>query len=298
MKNRDSQRDGRDSRDQHGGAVPIAQRSAAPRAAKTKRAARRRSPRARLKQNELRFRSWGGARKGAGRKPKGERARVPHVARPKHPARFPLLITSRLLPGLPSLRRTREAARVVAAIVEQRGALQLAAGAGESPRFQVVHYSIQSNHLHLLVESSDRTALTSGMRGLLVRIARALNRLWNRAGQVFADRFHERELRKPLQVRNALVYVLRNLRKHGISLEGPDPLSSGPEFDGWDLTNAPEQRRRSGWSRSPDAAGTTRLPTDFLRAARSETLHPTTWLLNVGWRRHGLIQPCESPASR
>ncbi|HKO91462.1 MAG TPA: hypothetical protein VJU61_09940, partial [Polyangiaceae bacterium] len=73
---------------------------------------------------------------------------------------------------------------------------------------RIVHYSIQSNHVHLLVEADDRRALTAGLRGLFVRIAGALNRLWQRRGGVFADRFHERELRTPREVRNSLLYVL------------------------------------------------------------------------------------------
>src|SRR5258706_5334783 len=186
-----------------------------------------RKARLRARQAELDFRSWGGVRRGAGRKPKGERAGVPHVSRPAHKARFPLLITSRLCPGLRSLRHEREAECIRSALAgANRSAAPEARGAAP---FQVVHYSIQSNHLHLIVEAADRAALTAGMRGLLVRIARALNRLWDRRGSVFGDRFHEHELRTPREVRNALVYVLQNLRKHGIALAGPDPLSSGPE---------------------------------------------------------------------
>src|SRR5258707_14053838 len=74
------------------------------------------------RQAELPFCSWGGAREGAGRKRKSERPLVPHVARPQHTARFPVLVTSRLLPGLPSLRRSAEAACVLEAIASsQRG---------------------------------------------------------------------------------------------------------------------------------------------------------------------------------
>lgn len=40
--------------------------------------------------------------------------------------------------------------------------------------------SILSNHLHLIVEAKGRGALSRGMKGLQVRIARALNKPWNR----------------------------------------------------------------------------------------------------------------------
>ena len=288
----------------------------------------------REKQCELEFRSWGGARRGAGRKPKGARALVPHDTRPIHRARFPMLITSRLRPGLPSMRQEREAASIRAALASANlaaGALaaevaqarakvqpqvqtQVSARGRAVPRngskrpppevvpFQVVHHSIQSNHLHLIVEAEDRKTLTAGMRSLLIRIARALNRLWNRAGSVFADRFHEHELHKPREVRNALVNVLHNLRAW---LDGPDPLSSGREFDGW----RPKGVDHGTWGVRPQSVhgplhaptpvhrgGTAAYsPVTLLRAARAETPSPKTWLLHVGWQRHGLIDPAERP---
>jgi hypothetical protein len=161
--------------------------------------------------------------------------------------------------------------------------------------FQVVHHSIQSNHLHLIVEAPDRRALTAGVSGLLVRIARALNRLWGRSGSVFADRFHERELRTPLQVRNALVYVLQNLRKHGITLAGPDPLSSAPEFDGWSRTAATGNALKPRHITRAGGGSMCSAPTSLRPAARIEPPLPKTWLLNVGWQRHGLIDPGEGP---
>jgi REP element-mobilizing transposase RayT len=225
---------------------------------------------------------------------------LPHDKRPEHKARFPLLVTTRLLSGLPSLRRASEAARIRVALSAANAATQSesresAPLRGESVPFQVVHYSIQSNHLHLIVEATDRTSVTTGMRGLLVRIARALNRLWGRVGRVFADRFHERELINPRQVRNALVYVLQNLRKHGICVEGPDPLSSGPEFGGWRPADASTTKNRAGGANRGSGSSPGGGLETLLRAARVELPRPATWLLGVGWQRHGLIDPRECP---
>jgi len=126
-----------------------------------------------------------------------------------------VLVTTRLAPGLPSLRKPSEAARIRVALANVNEIVGRAEQENDKglALFQVVHHSIQSNHLHLIVEAANRRALSRGVQGLLVRIARALNRLWRRCGSVFADRFHERELCNPRQVRNALVYVLQNLRK-------------------------------------------------------------------------------------
>jgi REP element-mobilizing transposase RayT len=167
---------------------------------------------------------------------------------------------------LRSLRRTAEHAEVQRALSE-----------ATSDGFCVIEYSVQSNHLHLLAESRDQRSLGRAMIGLGVRIARALNRLWERFGQVFPDRYHARVLKTPRAVRTALVYVLQNARKHGSWWdETPDPFSSGPTFDGW---------RSSARSPSPKLAQSS---SRFLSRARS-------WLLNVGWRRHGLIDPREAP---
>ena len=258
----------------------------------------------RTSQMELPFRSRGGARKGAGRKPKGERAMNPHAKRPTHKARFPVLVTTRLQNGLPSLRNLREATRIRAAFGV---ANQLGAGQG----FRIVHHSIQTNHLHLIVEADDRRVLSRGTQGLLVRIARALNRLWRRSGSVFVDRFHERSLENPRQVRNALVYVLQNLRKHKIELAGPDPYSSAAEFRGWRSGRGPSSAPLARPAPvSPTRPGGVRIggdstallspllrtpPGPLLRALRAAAASPKTWLLETGWMRHGLIDPRESP---
>jgi REP element-mobilizing transposase RayT len=174
-----------------------------------------------------------------------------------------VLVTIRVRAGLPSLRKERELALI-------RSRLRLAA-----ERFDVrlIEYSVQSNHAHLIVETADERALARAMKGLLVRIARGLNRAWRRCGSVLDDHYHAQALKTPREVRNALVYVLQNAHKHGVRISGPDPFSSGISFDGWRET-----------SRGAIAALTSPL-------ARART-----WLLSVGWRKHGRIAISERPA--
>ena len=135
----------------------------------------------------------------------------------------------------------------------------------------MTQFSLQSNHVHLIAEAEDARALSRGMQGLLVRMARALNALWERSGSVFSDRFHSRALRTPKEVRAALVYVIQNARRHGVRAGAIDPFSSGTWFDGWKERFA--------------VRGV--LPA-IVAAAR-------TWLLCEGWRRRGLISVAESP---
>ncbi len=221
------------------------------------------SKRTRHEQLRLDRRLWGGFRPGAGR-PANGRSRVPHRPRAEFRQRFPLHVTLRVRGGLPNLRRPAPYRVLFGA---------LASGC-EKPGFRVVEYSVQSNHVHLIVEGSDRVRIARGMQGLCVRMARRLNRLWRRRGSVFADRYHDVVLRTPRHVRHALVYVLQNARKHGIRYAGADSRSSAPWFDGW----ARRLSRRAG------------LP------ARPPTASARTWLLTRGWLRHGRLAWNERPA--
>ena len=145
-------------------------------------------------QLELGFRARGGARKGAGRRPKGNVAGVSHLRRPVLSPRHPLHVTLRVVAGLPSLRRW-------GLFTEVRSAL---ARAQERFGFRLVHFSVQSNHLHLIAEAADRCALSRGLQGLTVRVARAVNRRLQRTGRLFADRYHARALKTPRAAHFAL----------------------------------------------------------------------------------------------
>lgn len=52
-------------------------------------------------------------------------------------------------------------------------------------------------------------ALGRGLKGLLVRLANALNRAWKRRGRLIRDRYHAGLLKTPREVRQVLVYVLQ-----------------------------------------------------------------------------------------
>jgi len=173
----------------------------------------------RMKQLELKLPLRGGKRDGAGRKPKGDKAGVSHARRPEFKSRHPVHVTMRLLPGVGFLRgysRRR-------AIEDALRAVKLRFG------MRVVHYSIQGNHLHLVVECDEPSALSRAVQGLAIRLARALNRLAGRTGKVFSDRFHSHVLETLRQVVYAVRYVLENFRHHlreDVAPQGVDPCSS------------------------------------------------------------------------
>jgi REP element-mobilizing transposase RayT len=161
-------------------------------------------------------------------------------------ARHPVHATWRVLPHVWNLRSRRCFSRIARCFSRARDRFG----------FRLVHFSVQGNHLHLVVEAPDERALARGMQGLGVRIAKALNRLMGRKGAVFADHHHARILRSPTQVANAIAYVLMNFLHHF------------PE----------EARRYADDPRDPFSSA-------WLEdGADPPVVAPKTWLLSVGWR--------------
>jgi hypothetical protein len=96
---------------------------------------------------------------------------------------------------------------------------------------RICEFSFQGNHVHFIAEAADESALSRGMQGLSIRIARGLNRLMHRSGKVLADRFHARILRTPVDVARVLRYVRTNRDIHRARWGQPklgtsDPYSS------------------------------------------------------------------------
>ncbi len=221
---------------------------------------------------------WGGRRENAGRK-KSPDSGMPHTPREGFSSTTPAHVTVKLSPAVRSL-RTKSVVR----------ALERTFAAGcERSTFRLVHYSLQGNHAHLIVEARDREALGRGMMAIGSRLALAVNRVMGRRkGRVVADRYHSRLLKTPREVQRALQYVLMNARKHAAGTTRTavravdyllDPASSARWFDGWRSGLTPEARK---------------APAGLME--RPAVARARTWLLRVGWRRHGLLDPAVVPA--
>lgn len=74
---------------------------------------------------------------------------------------------------------------------------------------KILHFSLQSNHIHLIIEASDNSLLTTGMRSLTVTFAKGLKK-----GKVQIERYHLHVLKTVNEVKNAVLYVLFNKQKH------------------------------------------------------------------------------------
>ena len=211
------------------------------------------------RQLELVIRSWGGRRLGAGRKPGRGRRNVAHRRRVVHDPHCPVLVTLRAQSGLTSLRAEH-----------LFGPVRTSLTSASRASFRVLHFTVQTDHLHLLVEADGHTSLRRGIQGLVIRTAKAVNRALGRRGRVWSDRYHARMLSTPSEVRRALVYVLQNFKKHFPGVKGLDPRSSAAWFSGW---------------RGLLPAGTGTPP----------VVEGRTWLARVGWRRGGLLEIDEGP---
>jgi putative transposase len=206
--------------------------------------------------------------KKVGRK-KNARPKVAHVRRGSVDARHPMHVTLRLAGGLPNIRYKCAARAIEGAFAKASGRFGLS----------ILEYSLQPDHIHLLVEIDGaqaelrreggrwvrevRRVLGRAVKGLLVRIARALNRLWNRKGQVFGDRYHVHELRTPSEVRHARNYVRRNAHHHGhhhghlnSDVDADSFSSARPTAEGGPIPVIPARTwlAAAGWKRGFGAA--------------------------------------------
>jgi REP element-mobilizing transposase RayT len=210
---------------------------------------------------DFRVERRGGRRKGAGRKPAAERKGfVKHVPRPLHDEETPVHVVVRVRRDVPYLRSQRIFAvlRAMFARASEKG-------------LRLLHFSVQANHLHLIVEATDGATLGRGMQRLLSRIALAINAIARRRGKVFRDRYFRQDLKSPTQVRNALVYVMFNVQKHDTTRDwtgGLDTYSSSVWFRDW----------------APDSAPT---PSGLLTAGPPIVAEPRSWLARTGWRVRG-----------
>lgn len=184
-------------------------------------------------------------------RPKKKGAGLPHTRKPPVDPRHPHHVTLRMRRGVWNLRSQRCFQPIADALRDVRK---------ERTGFRVVHFSVQGNHVHLVTEANDRIAMTQGMRALSIRIAKQLNRVMGVRGRVYADRFHERVLTTPNEVRNVVRYVLGNHTRH-LTQVGKAHLAAA--IDAFSSANESLAQVPTGppWSR------------------------PESWLLRVGWRR-------------
>lgn len=202
----------------------------------------------------------GGFREGAGRK--RFKTSTDHRRRNDVSAQTPIGITMKILPGLVNLRCGEVE-------VKFQEALEVAQKFG----LRVIHYSLQSNHIHMIAEVDGPGALARGMRSLGARLGKSIRKLSGGAGPVFKERFHLHPLDTPTEMKRALAYVLLNSAKHLNCVPYVDSYSSGRFFGEWHqlLGRNIGLILRSG--------------RDPVLARPSWLAEPRSWLATEGWRK-------------
>jgi REP element-mobilizing transposase RayT len=200
-------------------------------------------------QTSMLFRQHGGKRQGAGRK-EVHRDRMSHKPRMKFARATAVHVTLKMTATVFNL-RSRRSFRVIQRALQAHCGLKVGERAvhgatqwKRQSRFGalLVEFSVLGDHIHLVMQAESSTLLSKAVQALEVRIARGLNKMMGRKGQVFRDRYHAVILTTPSQVRNARHYVRHNFRQHveksrpwvRMSSSFVDPYSSqSPALAAW-----------------------------------------------------------------
>jgi putative transposase len=109
-----------------------------------------------MRQQSFELKTWGGKRKGAGRTPAAGRESIRHDTRDAVRSSQPVHVTLRMAEHVWNLRSERSFRIIDAALHAVRARRD----------FRVAHFSVQGNHVHLIVEADGTRALANGMRAL------------------------------------------------------------------------------------------------------------------------------------
>lgn len=81
-------------------------------------------------------------------------------------------------------------------------------------KMRVIHYTLEYNHAHLVVEAESNKIMHKGMQAFGISIARAINKIKKVKGAVYKHRYHLRKLKTRREFKNAIQYVFGNGIKH------------------------------------------------------------------------------------
>lgn len=150
---------------------------------------------------------WGGRRSGSGRKRLHSKG-VSHRVREKISSRLPAHINLKYRISI----RNKDFLRI----------LKRAIFNSRKKGLRIIHYSVQSNHIHFIIETNNKKTLETGMRSLTVTMAKGLAK-----GKVQLQRYHLHVLKSVMETKNAVRYVVFNEQKHsGKKMFSPDGYSS------------------------------------------------------------------------
>lgn len=138
--------------------------------------------------------NWGGRRPGSGRKRIHSKG-VAHRIREKITHRTPVHVNFKFRTHI----KNKSALKILKrAIINAR-----------SHGLSVIHFSMQGNHLHFILEAKSNEILSRGMRSLTITFAKGINK-----GRIQIERYHLHVLKTVSETKNAIRYVLFNQQLH------------------------------------------------------------------------------------
>jgi REP element-mobilizing transposase RayT len=174
-----------------------------------------------MKKNKQQITVWNP--KGAGRPSvltkKELTTRVYHRSRPELPKAKPVHVTIKtnknVIPNLRSkvlykqIRQSMKRARILG--------------------IRIIHFSVQRDHVHLLIEADNKQQLGESMRVLSISLTKRLSHVLKRKVKALKSRYHLHVLKSLQEIKNAKNYILSNGQKHGTS-DAHDFYSSAISF--------------------------------------------------------------------
>lgn len=91
---------------------------------------------------------------------------------------------------------------------------------------KIIHYTLEYNHIHLLVEASDKSVVHQGMQALGISLSKRINKIKGVTGSVYKHRYHLRKITSPRELKNVLHYIFNNGIHHSRTKSILDPYNS------------------------------------------------------------------------
>jgi len=91
---------------------------------------------------------------------------------------------------------------------------------------RVIHFTLEYDHIHLLIEAENNEILGKGMQSFGVTFSKAINRMKKQSGGVYKHRYHFRQISGVRQLKNVLNYIFTNGVKHKTAKSLVNPYNS------------------------------------------------------------------------
>jgi REP element-mobilizing transposase RayT len=95
-------------------------------------------------------------------------------------------------------------------------------------RLKIVHYTLEYNHIHLLVEAEIKQLVHQGMQAFGISLAKKINTIKRLKGTVYKHRYHLRKINSPRDLKNVLHYIFNNGIHHKRTSNVLDSYNSLP----------------------------------------------------------------------